>query len=368
MGDRDKTDDPLAPAARRRCPLPATEAPLRLGSLEKAYVIWLAGGSCDGCSVAVTGATQPRLEQLLTGTIPGVPRIELLHTDFSIESGPEWTENLFMAERGELDAPYIVTYEGSVPDESRAGDGFWAAVGYDPVSGRQLTSREWLERLAPGAAAVIAIGTCASFGGVPAAHGNATGATGVPSCLGDGYRSAAGLPLVILPGCAPPGDTYVEVAAAVLLFLNGLAPLPEFDEMGRPAWMYGSTVHAHCTRTRSYLAGVFAREYGDAECLVELGCQGPTSVCTVAERGVIDGHGGCMSVGGICIGCTMPGFPDVYLPAARHLPAHPTVVRRPGSFRRRMAAVRARAGTGPLALCRVTVATRLPRDKEPVVA
>jgi len=100
----------------------------------------------------------------------------------------------------------------------------------------------------------------------------------------------------------------------VCLFLNGLAPLPEFDELGRPAWLFGETVHAHCPRAGYYEEGVFAREYGDKECLVELGCWGPVVQCNIDERGMIDGRGGCMQMGGICIGCTMPGFPDKFSP------------------------------------------------------
>ncbi|MHB1712199.1 MAG: NADH-quinone oxidoreductase subunit B family protein, partial [Acidimicrobiales bacterium] len=240
--------------------------------------------------------------------------VEIVHTVLSVESGPEWVENLRMAADGELDAPYVITWEGSVMDESLSGDGYWMGLGEDRVTGRQITSLEWLDRMAPGAAAVIAIGTCATWGGIPAAHGNATGAMGVMDHLGKEYRSAFGLPVINVPGCSPIGDNYIETAAAALLFLNGLAPLPEFDELGRPAWLFGETVHRHCPRAGYYEEGVFAADYGDKECLVELGCWGPVVQCNIAERGMIDGHGGCMNMGGICIGCTMPGFPDKFSP------------------------------------------------------
>src|ERR671924_413252 len=124
--------------------------------------------SCDGCSVAATGATHPRVEHLLAGIIPGLPRVELIHTVVSVECGAEWTHNLFMAERGELDAPYVICWEGSVMDESIAGEGYWMGLGEDPATGRQITSLEWLDRLSPGAAAVVAVGTCATWGGIPA--------------------------------------------------------------------------------------------------------------------------------------------------------------------------------------------------------
>ena len=317
---RENPMDPMAPIGVRSRAVEPDTSILRMGPLEKIYLIWMVGGSCDGCTVAVSGATHPRVEHLLAGIIPGLPRVELIHTVVSVEVGPEWTHNLFMAERGELDAPYVITWEGSVMDESIAGEGYWMGLGEDPQTGRQITSLEWLDRLSPGAAAVIAIGTCAAWGGIPAAKGNPTNSMAVSDYLGKDYRSAFGVPVVNVPGCSPIGDNYLETAAAVCLFLNGLAPLPEFDELGRPAWLFGETVHRHCPRAGYYEEGVFAKEYGDKECLVELGCWGPVVQCNITERGIVDGHGGCMQMGGICIGCTMPGFPDKFAPITEIAP------------------------------------------------
>ena len=331
--------DPLAPIGVRSRALVADQDTLRIGPLEKIYLLWMVGASCDGCTVAVSGGTHPRVEHLLTGIVPGLPRVELVHTVVSMESGPEWVHNLFMAERGELDAPYVVTWEGSVMDESISGDGHWMGLGEDPQTGRQITSLEWLDRLSPGAAAVIAIGTCASWGGIPAAKGNVTNAMSVMDYLGQDYRSAFGVPVVNVPGCAPVGDNYLETAAAVLLFLQGLAPLPEFDELGRPAWLFGETVHRHCPRAGYYEEGVFAEQYGDKECLVEIGCWGPVVQCNIVERGNVAGHGGCMNMGGICIGCTMPGFPDKFSPIYETPPGSlvsSTTSRTTGMFIRRV--------------------------------
>jgi len=101
---------------------------------------------------------------------------------------------------------------------------------------------------------------------------------------------------------------------AVLLFLQGIGPLPEFDELGRPAWLFNETVHRNCNRAGYYEEGVFAKEYGDKECLVELGCWGPVVQCNITSRGAINHMGGCMNTGAPCIGCTMPGFPDKFAP------------------------------------------------------
>ncbi len=305
--------DPLAPIGLRSRLNPKREE-IYQGPLEKVYLFWLVGASCDGCTIAVTGATHPRLEDLMLGKVPGLPRVELIHTVVSVESGAEWTENLRMAAAGELDAPYLICWEGSIMDETFSGDGHWMGLGEDRETGRQITSLEWLDRMAPGAAAVLAIGTCATWGGIPAAANNPTNAMGVMDHLGKDFRSTLGLPVINIPGCSPIGDNIIETAAAALLFLNGLAPLPEFDELGRPAWLFTDTVHRHCPRAGYYEEGVFADEYGGKECLVELGCWGPVVQCNIADRGIIDGHGGCMNMGGICIGCTMPGFPDKFTP------------------------------------------------------
>ena len=307
--------DPLSPVAVRSGLRPERSELVSQGPLDRVYLFWIVGASCDGCTIAISGATHPRIEDLLNGRVPGLPRIELVHTVLSVESGPEWVENLRLAAEGRLDAPYIIIWEGSIMDETVSGThGYWMGLGEDPADGRQITSLEWLDRMAPGAAAVIAVGTCACWGGIPAAQGNPTNAQGVMDHLGKDFRSALGLPVVNVPGCSPIGDNITETAAATLLFLNGLAPLPEFDDLGRPAWLFTETVHRHCPRAGYYEEGVFAHEYGGKECLVELGCWGPVVQCNIAERGIVDGYGGCMNMGGICIGCTMPGFPDKFAP------------------------------------------------------
>ena len=290
------------------------------GPLEKVYAYWLSGMGCDGCTISTVGATEPSIEELLTGTLPGVPMLVLHHYATSIESGDHFTHALEKAEKGDLDAPYVIIYEGSIADENLTVEGEpWAAEGALPTwapgeERRRVPTAEWVRRLAPGAAATIAIGTFATWGGIPASDGNPTGAMSVMDFLGKDYRSAYGLPVINVPGCAPLGDNFTETVAMLLLFLNRQAPLPEFDELGRPAWLFEETVHRHCPRAGYYEEGTFAKEYGDKECLVEVGCWGPVVNCNIVERGAVGHMGGCMVAGGPCIGCTMPGFPDKFTP------------------------------------------------------
>ncbi len=293
---------------------------LPLGPLKTIHVYWLAGMSCDGCTIAVAGATNPGIEGLLAGAVPAMPKVILQHPVLAVDAGVEFVNTFRQAWQGELGAPYVVVYEGSIADEriaARTG-GYFSAMGVEEREGspqpQPVPTAEWLKRLAPGAAAVIAIGTCATWGGVPSAEGNPTSAMSVMDYLGKDFRSAFGLPVINIPGCAPVGDNFTETVFAVLLFLQGLGPLPTFDELGRPTWLFSETVHQGCTRAGYYEEGTFARNYGDPECLVEIGCWGPVVNCNIVKRGAINHMGGCMKAGGICIGCTMPGFPDKFSP------------------------------------------------------
>ena len=291
------------------------------GPLDVVHVFWLAGMSCDGCSVAVTGATNPSVEDLLTGRVPGLPKVVLHHPVLSVSAGAEFTRPFREAAEGTLGAPYVVVIEGSIADDQAIPDdqGYYSAMGaggFDPESHGDQPNRmtDWVIRLAPGAAAMVAIGTCATWGGIPAAAGNVTGSMSLMDFLGKDYRSALGVPIVNIPGCSPVGDNFTEVVVGVLMFLQGIGPLPEFDELGRPAWQFGETVHRRCARAGYYEEGVFADMPGDQECLVEIGCWGPVVQCNITERGAINHMGGCMVAGGACIGCTMPGFPDKFSP------------------------------------------------------
>jgi hydrogenase small subunit len=306
-----------------RASMRETTAPIArgtIGPLERVHAFWFAGMSCDGCTIAVSGAGSPSVESLLLGAHPGIPRVVLHHPVLDIDAGPNYMAPHELAVQGELDAPYVVILEGSIADERIAVSqgGYFSAVGEEPWGPdgelRSVTAEEWVARLAPGAAAVIAIGTCATWGGIPAAEGNPTGAMSLMDFLGRDYRSAFGVPVVNVPGCAPVGDNFTETVAAVLYFLQGFGPLPEFDDLGRPAWLFGETVHRRCVRGAYYEEGVFAEEFGDPECLVEIGCWGPVVNCNITSRGAINGLGGCMNSGGACIGCTMPGFPDKFTP------------------------------------------------------
>jgi hydrogenase small subunit len=283
-------------------------------AVKEVDILWITAGlGCDGDSVSITAATQPSIEDVVMGAIPGLPKVNLHNPVLAYTVGDEFMEAWYKAERGELE-PFVLVVEGSIPNEKINGEGYWAALGTDEATGQPITTNEWIDRLAPKATAVIAIGTCATYGGIHAMAGNPTGAMGLADYLGWNWKSKAGLPIVNVPGCPVQPDNFMETVLYLLYQLAGLAPMIPLDDAGRPTWLFGSTVHEGCDRAGYYEQGVFATSYGTPECIVKLGCWGPVVQCNVPKRCWMNGMGGCPNVGGICIGCTMPGFPDKFMP------------------------------------------------------
>ena len=152
------------------------------------HILWMTSGlGCDGESVAVTSATNPSLEDLILGAIPGMPRVVIHNPVIAYENGEEFLRAWYDAENGELD-PFVLVVEGSIGNEFINGDGHWSGFGVSPETGQPITTNEWVDRLAPKAAAVVAVGTCATYGGIPAMRNNPTGAMGLPDYLGWGWR------------------------------------------------------------------------------------------------------------------------------------------------------------------------------------
>ncbi|HUE22602.1 MAG TPA: hypothetical protein VMQ86_13040 [Bryobacteraceae bacterium] len=286
----------------------------RPSPVPEVHILWITAGlGCDGDSVSVTAATQPSIEDVLLGAIPGLPKVHLHNPVLAYENGGDFLKYWYLAEEGKLE-PFVLVVEGSVPNEKIKKEGYWAALGTDMDTGQPIPTTDWIDRLAPKATAVVAIGTCAAFGGIHAMQGNPTGCMGLADYLGWDWRSKAGLPIVNVPGCPVQPDNFMETVLYLLYQLAGLAPMIPLDDELRPTWLFGQTVHEGCDRAGYYEQGDFTTEYGSPKCIVKLGCWGPVVNCNVPKRGWMAGIGGCPNVGGICIGCTMPGFPDKFMP------------------------------------------------------
>jgi hydrogenase small subunit len=216
------------------------------------------------------------------------------------------------AAAGRLD-PFILVIEGSIPNEKNKTEGTWAGFGLD-ATGQPIPTCDWIDRLAPRAWAVMTAGTCSAYGGIHAMEGNPTGAMGLADYLGWNWKSKAGIPIVNVPGCPVQPDNYMETLLYLLRQAAGTAPMIPLDELMRPTWLFTETAHQGCDRGGYYEQGEFAEELGNRKCIVKEGCWGPVVQCNVGKRGWMGGIGGCPNVGGICIGCTMPGFPDKFMP------------------------------------------------------
>jgi hydrogenase small subunit len=286
-----------------------------VSAIDEIDVLWITAGlGCDGDTIAMTAASHPSIEDVILGSIPGLPKVTLYNPVLAYQTGDEFMRHFHDVANGVSPLPFILVVEGSIPNENVKSEGYWAAFGLDPRTGEPIPTCTWIDRLAPRAWAVIAAGTCATYGGIHAAAGNPTGCMGLTDYLGKGFRSQGGIPVVNVPGCPVQPDNFMDTLTYLLRQAAGGAPMIPLDEALRPRWLFEFTVHEGCDRGSFYEQADFARDYNSPKCQVKVGCWGPVVVCNVPKRGWMGGIGGCPNVGGICIGCTMPGFPDKFMP------------------------------------------------------
>jgi hydrogenase small subunit len=264
--------------------------------VDEVHILWTSEGmSCDGDTISVTNASLPSLEDVVMGAIPGLPKVHLHNKVLSPTlGGDEFMEPFHRAAEGTLGAPFIFVVEGSIPNENINGDGYWTSMGNEPGSAgpdgyaEPRTVNRWIDLLAPKAWAVVAAGTCATYGGIHAMAGNPTGCMGLADYLGWDFRSAGGLPIINVPGCPVQPDNFMETLLWALHQAAGLAPVIPLDDKLRPQWLFGKTVHEGCDRAAYYEQGDFAKDYNSPKCQVKIGCWGPVVNCNVTKR--VDGR------------------------------------------------------------------------------
>ena len=179
-------------------------------------VLWITAGlGCDGDTIAVTAATQPSIEDIILGAFPWIPKVNFHNPFLAYENGDEFVRFFREAVEGKR-APFILVVEGSIPNEKNKAEGYWASFGTDEKTGQPITTCDWIDQLAPKAWAVVAAGTCATYGGIHAMEGNPTGCMGLADYLGWNWKSAAGIPIVCVPGCPVQPDNFTEVLLYLL--------------------------------------------------------------------------------------------------------------------------------------------------------
>lgn len=249
-------------------------------------VIWLHFQECTGCTESLLRAEHPTLAQLILDVI------SLDYHETLMAAAGHQAEAARLAAMEANKGKYILVVEGAIP----------TGIGgnYCRIGGK--TAIDMVRECARDAAAVVAIGSCASWGGMPSTSPNPTGASPVSEILGK--------PVLSIPGCPPNPYNFLTTIVHYLV----LGQLPELDAKGRPKFAYGRLIHENCERRAHFDAGRFALEFGDEGhrlgwCLYKLGCKGPETYanCPQILFGDVGSGSWPVGTGHPCIGCTEKG-------------------------------------------------------------
>jgi hydrogenase small subunit len=255
-------------------------------------VIWLEFQDCAGCSESFLRASRPSAADIVLETLS----VDY-HETIMAAAGKQAEE----AKAKTIAAGgYLLVVEGSIP---LADDGIYCCVG-------GKSAKDMLMEAAANAVAVVAVGSCASFGGIPKANPNPTNAVGVMDLVTD-------KPVLNLPGCP---HNVVNLTATVVHFLT-FKTLPAMDKLHRPLFAYGGLIHENCERRGHFDKGEFVRAWGDAGhqagwCLYQMGCKGPMTYHNCPSVRWNEGTNWPIGSGHPCIGCSEPDFweHDLYVP------------------------------------------------------
>jgi hydrogenase small subunit len=290
--------------------LPPTMVPAIAKALESAKrpsVIWLSFQECTGCTESLTRSHSPSIEGLIFDAIS----LDYHHT-LQAAAG-EAAEEAREAAMKENWGKYILVVDGSIPVGNPA---------YSTIAG--ISNLDMLLETASGAAAIVSVGTCAAYGGIPHANPNPTGALSVYDVLHQyigehdvitssaiSATELANKPIISVPGCPP----IPVVITGVLMHFLTFGTIPELDDLGRPKAFYGKSIHDRCYRRPFYDRGQFAETFDDdgakaGWCLYKLGCKGPTTYNACATTKWNGGTSFPIESGHPCLGCSEPDFWD----------------------------------------------------------
>jgi hydrogenase small subunit len=278
-------------------------------------VIWMQAATCSGCSVSVLNSAAPKISDLLLSEVIPGRHINLRFQATVMAGAGEPALEVLDAIVKEEGGSYLLVVEGSIPTNAGGACGM---LGEEPMADRVVA-------LAKSAQAIIALGTCASFGGIFAAAPNPAECVSVAALL---EEKGLDVPLVNVPGCPPHPDWFVGTVAALLL---GGPSAVTVDELRRPARFFGQLVHENCPRRAYFDEGKFAQHLSDEGCLYELGCKGTLTHADCPLRRWNNGVNWVIGSGAPCNGCTEPEFPDLVSPFYERLPEEALLVPRKGS-------------------------------------
>ncbi len=259
-------------------------------------VVWLHFSECTGCSEALLRSMYPWIDELVLEVLDVA-----YHETIMAAAGQQAEEVLHEAVEKNK-GQFICVVEGAVATKFNGG--------YGKVGGKSFL--QIAKEVCPKAAGVICIGSCSAFGNIPAAKPNPGGYKGVGEALG--------IKTVNIAGCPPNPINFVGTVVNYLL----LGKLPALDDLGRPLFAYGQTIHDNCPRRGHFENGEFVEEFGSKEaalgyCLYKVGCRGPE---TYNNCGIAKFNSGCswpVQAGAPCIGCSQPEFWDKFTPFYQEL-------------------------------------------------
>lgn len=266
------------------------------GQFTRPPVIWLELGSCTGNSISWNNAVNPSLHQLLTEIID-----LRYHWTFNAAQGEQAVQALLATVKNEAGRFWLVV-EGAV---MTADNGAYNHIFMR--NGQAVTGLAAVQEFAPLAKYVLAVGSCACFGGPAASYPNPGQAKGVGAVVRR--------PVINIPGCPAHPDWISGTISHLLLY-----GLPELDAYSRPKMFFGRTIHELCQRRQQFEDGIFAAFPGDEGCLYRVGCKGPVTHADCPLRQWNHYVNWPVKAGTPCIGCANPHFPDAMMPFYNHLP------------------------------------------------
>ena len=259
-----------------------------LAKAKRQSVIWLSFQECTGCTESITRSYGPTLEDLIFDFIS----LDYHHTLMSVSG--EAIEHARHAAMEANKGKYIVAVDGAIP--LKDGGIYSTTAGESNLETLKATCKD--------AFAIISIGTCAAYGGIPKAKPNPTGAVSVGDIIKD-------KPIINIPGCPP----IPEAMTGTIAYLLAVGKIPELDHLGRPKAFFGDNIHDRCYRRPFYERGQFAKAFDDEGaragwCLYEVGCKGPITYNACATTKWNNGVSFPIQSGHGCLGCSEPDFWD----------------------------------------------------------
>ncbi|WHH60784.1 hydrogenase small subunit [Petroclostridium sp. X23] len=260
---------------------------IRQGVLRKRNLVWLELTGCSGNIISLLDGSNPDFKYLISQMTHFI-----YNNSLSASEGQNAMEQLFSV----LESDYILAVEGAVATKN---NGLYNIIGR--LNGKPITALEAVKTLGEKAAHVIAIGACATHGGVSAARPNPAECVSVQSVLNR--------QVIKLPGCPCHPDWFMGTLAHILLYGE-----PELDNRDRPLLFYSTLIHDRCPRRSYFDQGIFAEKLGDKTCMFKLGCRGPVTRIDCPIRQWNQYVNWPIEDDTPCIGCAQFGFPDAMEP------------------------------------------------------